>query len=264
MFTRLVEYCLNIKASKCVLGVPKLDFLSHEVSQHGIFPSKERIEAIQSLKAPDSITKVQQFIGMINYYYYNRFIPRLAELLVPIYKHMTKMQKKPKIKFSWPHDCNESFIKVKESLTHATLLAHPLEKGHFSITTDASNFAIGAVLQQYNNSVWEPLAFFSKKISSTEMKYSAFDRELLGIYLAIKHFRYFVEGRHFVIYTDHKPITTAISSKAEKSPRQTRYFSYISQFTTDILHVSGKNNASQIFFHVLIVLLIQIYKILLR
>lgn len=74
------------------------------------------------------------------------------------------------------------------------------------------------------------------------MKYSTFDRELLAIYLSIKHFRYFVEGRQFTIFTDHKPISTAINSKSEKSPRQTRHLSYISQFTTDVIHVSGKGN----------------------
>ena len=74
------------------------------------------------------------------------------------------------------------------------------------------------------------------------MKYSAFDRELLGVFLAIKHFRHLLEGRSFTIWTDHKPLCGALSSSAEKSPRQTRHLSYISEFSSDIRHVSGEAN----------------------
>ena len=65
----------------------------------------------------------------------------------------------------------------------------------------------GAVLQQFVNNDWQPLAYFSKSLTPTERRYSTFDRELLGIYLAIKHFRYAVEGWQFHVLTDHKPLT---------------------------------------------------------
>ena len=107
---------------------------------------------------------------------------------------------------------------------------------------DASNIAVGAVLQQLSNNLWEPIAFFSKKLSDVESKYSTFDRELLAIYLSIKHFRYFLEGRDFTIYTDHKPLTKTIFTKTERSPRQSRQLDYITQFTTDIQHIKGYDN----------------------
>lgn len=125
----------------------------------------------------------------------------------------------------------------------ATLLAHPLSSGKYSITTDASTIAIGSVLEQLENNQWKPLAFFSKKLSNAEQKYSAFDRELLAIYQSIRHFRHFVEGRDFTIFTDHKPLTTAMNTKAERSPRQCRHLDYISQFTTDIKYIKGSKNA---------------------
>ena len=90
----------------------------------------------------------------------------------------------------------------------------------------------------------EALGFLlKKKLSPAESKYSAFDRELLAIYLAVKHFRHMVEARNFIIYTDHKPITFAFRQKPDKcSPRQFRHLDFISQFSTDIRHVSGSNN----------------------
>lgn len=241
LFNRLSDHGLNIKVSKCLFGVPTLDFLSHTISKDGINPSKSKVDAITSLPPPTSLKKIQQFVGMVNYYH--RFIPHLAEMLIPIYSHMCKYQKKnSKAIFVWPDECERAFQQVKEALSNVVLLAHPLENSIFNITTDASNLAVGAVLQQFSNNEWQPLAFFSKKLSPTEIKYSAFDRELLAIYLAIKQFRYCVEGRQCTIYTDHKPLTNAIMSKTERSPRQTRHLSYISQFTTNIEHISGKNN----------------------
>jgi cleavage and polyadenylation specificity factor subunit 1 len=68
---------------------------------------------------------------------------------------------------------------------------------------------MGAVLQQQVQDVWQPLAFFSKKISPAEQKYSAYDRELLAIYEAVKYFRHMLEPRHFTTVTDHKPLIFA-------------------------------------------------------
>lgn len=242
VFKRLSAFGLNIKASKCIFGAKSLDFLSHTISENGIVPSKDRVDAISNLPEPTTIRQIQQFVGMVNYYH--RFIPHLAELLSPIHRHLAILVKKGKNKknFSWPEDCTQSFTKVKHSLAAATLLAHPLNNAEFNITTDASNIAVGAVLQQRNKGCWQPLAFFSKKLSPAEVKYSTFDRELLAIYLAIKHFRHLVEGRDFSIFTDHKPLTTAIVSKSERSPRQLRHLDYIAQYTNDIRHIKGKHN----------------------
>ena len=109
--------------------------------------------------------------------------------------------------------------------------------------SDASDNAVGAVLQQFINDQWCPVAFFSKKLKPAETKYSTFDRELLAVYLAIKRFRHFVEGHQFSITTDHKPLTFALFTKSSKlTPRQIRHLDYIAQFTTDIRYTKGSNN----------------------
>ena len=84
---------------------------------------------------------------------------------------------------------------------------------------------------------------FSRQLRNAELKYSAFDRELLGVHLAIRHFGFMLEGRQFSVYTDHKPLVHAMAKTAELwSSRLQRHLSAISEFTTDIRHVSGKNN----------------------
>ncbi|KAG7196994.1 hypothetical protein KM043_017530 [Ampulex compressa] len=112
-----------------------------------------------------------------------------------------------------------------------------------SITVDASDSAIGATLQQRVGDTWQPLAFFARTLTGAERKYSAYDRELLAAYAAVKRFRHSVEGRPFIMYTDHKPLTFAFRQRHDKcSPRQFRHLDYIGQFTTDIRHILGKEN----------------------
>lgn len=245
LFTRLEEFGLTINVAKSSFGVDKLSFLSHEVTAEGIRPSSDRITAIQIFPTPTSIRQIQRFVGMVNYYH--RFVPKLAELLAPLHLHLAQLtsakRSKRKLDFSWPDECNSSFDQTKKMLSDATLLVHPNNDAEYSITTDASNIAVGAVLQQrVEKSNWQPLAFFSRKLTETETRYSAFDRELLGVYSAVKHFRYFVAGREFTIYTDHKPIVGAINSKCERSPRQSRHLDFIAQYSTDIRHVKGEDN----------------------
>ena len=99
------------------------------------------------------------------------------------------------------------------------------------------------VLQQYLNGMWQPLSFFSKKLSPAETRYSAFDRELLAVYATIKHFRHNLEGRNFFVNTDHKPLTFVMASVTERaSLRQTRHLAFIAEFTTDIRYVKGETN----------------------
>ena len=89
----------------------------------------------------------------------------------------------------------------------------------------------------------EPISFFSKKLSPAELNYSTFDRELLAIYLAVRHFQYFVEGHTFHINTDHKPLTFVLQSSSDRrSPRQSHQLAFISEFTTDIRYIEGQAN----------------------
>lgn len=249
VFERLEEHGLNLKVSKCLFGVSQLTFIGHDVSPEGIKPRSERVEAIVNFPEPSTVKQAQRFVGMVNFY--RRFLPHLAEQIAPIEhliaqcsprKRKGKRAERPAQPFEWTEPCSVAFKVVKQAMADAILLVHPLENTHYAITTDASDLAVGAVLQQWHDDNWEPLAYFSKRLTTAQTKYSAFDRELLGAYLAVRHFRYFVEGREFCIYTDHKPLTFALQSKSDRMAIQTRYLDYISQFTNDIRYIKGCEN----------------------
>ena len=92
------------------------------------------------------------------------------------------------------------------------MVVHPQTHAATCIMTDASNRAVEALLEQFINGQWKPISFFSKTLSPAELKYSAFDRELLAVYVALQHFQCFFEGRDFHINTDHKPLTFVLHS----------------------------------------------------
>ncbi|GFR69708.1 transposon Ty3-G Gag-Pol polyprotein [Elysia marginata] len=176
---------------------------------------------------------------MINFY--NRFIRNAAAILKPLYEAQGKS--KPQEPLDWSDVMTEAFSSSKTALVNATMLTHPAHGAPIALTSDASDVAVGAILEQLSNGSWQPLAFFSKQLRPAEKKYSTFDRELLGLYLAVKHFRYFLEGRRFAMFTDHKPLVGAISKLSDPwTARQQRHLAHISEFSTDIRHISGKAN----------------------
>ena len=185
---------------------------------------------------------------MVNYYH--RFIPHCAAKLTPLNNLLTSANEghtslSPKSNFDlkWNKDAESAFSESKQILANATLLVHPDSTAQLNITCDASDVAVGCVLQQFLNGMWQPLSFFSKKLNPAETRYSAFDRELLAVYATIKHFRHNLEGRIFFVNTDHKPLTFVMSSVTERaSLRQTRHLAFIAEFTTDIRYVKGETN----------------------
>ena len=245
--THLREVCARLDANgivinpnKCVLGADSLEFLGHRVDRHGIRPLEEKVDAVRQFPQPTSLKKLRQFLGLVNFYH--RFIPGCARILQPLNAMLTGPSKGDRC-LIWTSDAEAAFIAIKEALADATLLVHPQADAPTCLITDASDVAVGAVLQQKINSVWSPIAFFSRKLQPAETRYSTFDRELLAVYLAIRHFRHFVEGRSFFVVTDHKPLTFALTNPSKQhSPRQIRHLDFVSQFTTDIRFLQGSSN----------------------
>jgi cleavage and polyadenylation specificity factor subunit 1 len=176
---------------------------------------------------------------MINYYH--RFIKGLAGIIVPLNEFLKGNPPRSQL-IKWTETAISAFEDVKEATTNATLLVHPDPSKNLQLVTDASDWAIGAALQEVDGDSVRPLAFFSRKLSEVEAKRSTFDRELLAIFVAIRHFNHFLEGRNFHILTDHKPLVHAFRSKTFRTNTQERQLLFISEYSTDIRHISGKEN----------------------
>ncbi|GFS68780.1 retrovirus-related Pol polyprotein from transposon 17.6 [Nephila pilipes] len=137
-------------------------------------------------------------------------------------------KKKDRRKVPWTEGTIKNFEQCKSDLAKAALYSFPKSGLPLSLCADASDFAIGSVLQQYADESWKQIAFFSNMLNETQKAYSTYDRELLRIYLSVKHFKHLMEENDFIIYTDHKPLTFAFQQKNDKAlPREQRQLQYI-------------------------------------
>ncbi|GBM41814.1 Transposon Ty3-G Gag-Pol polyprotein [Araneus ventricosus] len=182
---------------------------------------------------------MRRFLAMMNFY--RRFIPYAASTQAPLFYYLKGAKKKYKRTIVWTVEAEKALQQCKNDLANAATLVHPSSSASISLTVDASDTAIGGVLQQSSSNGYQPLAFFSRKLSKAEKQYSAYDRELLAVYASIRHFRHMLEGCQFIIFTDHKPLVYAFRQKPEKaSPRQLRHLDYIGQFSTNIQYIKGE------------------------
>nr|VZI09926.1 unnamed protein product [Spirometra erinaceieuropaei] len=237
VFDRLQQFGVVLNPSKCVFGVSSLEFLGHLVDSHGIRPLPSKVAAIRDFPPPTSKRQLQRFLGMVNFY--RRFLPNYAYTILPLISLLSGSKRT----FEITPAALTSFEQVKALLADYTLLTHFHADAPISLMFDASNVAVGAVLQQSLPDPTVPLAFFSRKLSKAETRYSTFEHELLAAYLTVGHFRHLLEGRESTIFTDHEPLTFAMHSHSDKlSPREIRHLDYISQFTSDVRHIDESRN----------------------
>lgn len=241
VFTRLKTHGLTIKVKKCVFGQPNVTFLGYDVNQDGVAPVQTKVDALNNYPKPETIKDLRRFLAMVNFY--RRCLPHAAEVQRPLNAYMKGSKKNDKRPVDWTPESSAAFEKTKEALRDAIRLGHPAHETELTLDCDASAVGIGAVLQQRDKDSWVPLGFYSKALSPSQQKYGTYDRELLAMYQAVRHFRQLLEGRNFTIRTDHKPLTFAFDSTSDDaSPIRTRYLSYIAQFTTDIQYIKGEDN----------------------
>lgn len=241
LFRRLQDYGVVINPSKCVFGAEEVVFLGYHINSEGTKPPQERIQSILDFPPPTTVQGVRRFLGMLNYY--RRFVPFAAQSQAPLIDAVVATNGKGAKPFIWSPELLEQFEACKRSLSSATLLQHPKDGVPIGLFTDASSVHIGSCLQQKIGDEWFPLAFFSKKLTTRQAEWPAYYRELLAVYESVQHFRHVLEVQHVTIFTDHKPLLYAFIQRREKlPPAQLNQLSFISQYTTDIRYIKGKDN----------------------
>ena len=237
LFSALADNGLIINRAKCVFGAPSLDFLGYRVDANGVAPLPQKVEAIRQIPAPTTIKELQRFLGALNYY--RRFVPHAAAILSPLYE---ALRGKPK-SLQWTDACANAFEEAKNALANATMLVHPVDGAPLALTVDASIVAIGGVLEQATDGQWKPLGFFSSPLHGKQPEWPPFDRELLAAHKGIRHFRPYLEGRTFTLYSDHNSLVPAVRKKSEPhTMRQSYQLAGIAEYTNDIRYIEGKAN----------------------
>ncbi|XP_031486836.2 uncharacterized protein LOC116255191 [Nymphaea colorata] len=141
-------------------------------------------------------------------------------------------------KFEWTEKCEAAFNLLKRKISEAPLLALPNLHKPFELETDASGYAMGAVLMQ----VQGPVAYYSELFQGAQLNYSAYDKELLALHQAIKHWRCYLLGKETVVHTDHRPLQYLQSQSKLQQARHMKWMSYLQQFNIVIKYKQGSQN----------------------
>ena len=141
VFSCLRAAGLTLKTTKCQLFRDSVTFLGHKVSSQGIGPDPANIEKVKSFPAPRNTSEVQSFLGLASYY--RKFVKNFADVAEPLHRLLHK-----DVKFEWNDACQSAFESLRSSLTRNPVLAYPDFSETFQLQTDASKWAVGAVLSQ--------------------------------------------------------------------------------------------------------------------
>lgn len=233
IFQRLREVNLKLNPEKCNFLQEKLVYLGHYISAEGVQPDPQKTAVIKSWPRPTNADEVKRFVAFANYY--RKHIQNFAALCAPL-NFLTRKN----IKFEWNKECETSFQQLKQKFLSAPILDFPdfSEENIFTLHTDASGYAIGAVLSNKNG---KPVAYASKMLNSAEKNYPTIEKELLAMVWGIRHFRPYLYGRKFVVYTDHRPLVY-LFSLTDPSSRLTKFRLALEEYNFEVIYKKGSEN----------------------
>ena len=227
---------LFANAKKCEFHVRTIEYVGYVVSPDGLSMDPSKVKTIEDWPTPVSVREVQSFLGFANFY--RRFIRNFAGLSKPL----TSLTKK-ETPFVWSSACQSAFDDLKKCFVSSPILAHYHPDQQTILETDASDYAVAAVLSQIDpsTSLLHPIAFFSRSMSTAELNYEIYDKELLAIFAAFKEWRHYLEGipETIEVITDHKNLEYFATTKL-LSRRQARWSEYLSGFSYTVRYRPGK------------------------
>ena len=230
---------LKLNKAKCAFLMPQVEYLGHIIDQHGLHPTKEKVKAIREAPQPHNVNELRSFLGIINYY--GKFMPNLSTKLAPLYNLLQK-----EAKWQWGTKQIKAFQDAKNALQDNTLLVHYDSSKQLVLACDASPHGLGAVLSHIMEDGEErPVAYASRTLTAAEKNYSQLEKEALAIVYAVGKFHYYLYGRHFIIQSDHQPLSHLFNNAKAISPtsssRIKQWSLTLSAYSYTITHKPGKN-----------------------
>jgi len=227
----LATHGFSLNYDKCVFFALETEYLGVVISEGTIRPNPRKIEALRNAPQPTDVKSVRQFMGLAGYF--RRFIKGFSQLTAPI----TALLKKNCV-FNWTPECESVRQSLLEKLTDSPVLRMYNPNLPCELHTDASSIGIGAVLFQKENGVCAPVAYYSRRTTDYESRYHSYDLETLAIVDAVEHFRAYLYGVHFTVYTDCNSVR-ATSLKKNLHPRVARWWVKLQDYDFSIEYRPG-------------------------
>ena len=239
-FERCREQDVKLRLTKCEFLREELPMLGYIINTKGVKKNMQKVEPIlqygegrpaNQFSPFKNVTQLQSFLGMVNFYKHHH--GRFAHELHLLYGLLSK-GKNPKK--DWSTACEQAFQRIKEILAEDSLLYFPDESRPFEIHTDASKYAIAAVLLQVQDGVLRTIEYYSRSLKSAELNYNVTEKEFLAIISAIERWHYYLH-KPFLVVTDHKPL---LGIAHTNRPRLKRWMLRITPYKFDIEHRAGE------------------------
>lgn len=243
VFETLEQANMKIQLEKCTFFKTEVEFLGLVVSQDGIRTNPKKVNAILQFPIPKTLKQLRSFLGLSGYY--RRFVKGYADIAKPLTvllrgeEGRISKNASSQIPVVLDEDAKKAFENLKNALvSQEVLLSYPDFSNDFELTTDASNVALGAVLSQN----MRPIAFISRTLDKTEQNYATNEREMLAIIWAITTLRNYLYGsKKVIIFTDHQPLTYALSNKNSNS-KMKRWKCILEEYDYELRYKPGRQN----------------------
>ncbi|GBG65882.1 hypothetical protein CBR_g54173 [Chara braunii] len=231
---RFADPTRSINAKKCKWAKTQVLYLGHVLDGDGIKPKDSKIATIRDWPTPRTLTELRSFLGLANYY--RKFVRNFSTIAAPL----RRLLKKEAI-WQWDKDCMSALKKLKCTLIEYLVLKVADPSLPFVVTTDASQYGIGAVLQQDDGHGYRPVEFMSARMPSEKVATLTYERELYALRQALDHWKHYLLGRHFKVYFDHETLRW-LKTQAKMTPKLTRWAAEIDQYDFELKPVKGKYN----------------------
>ncbi|XP_073352309.1 uncharacterized protein [Aegilops tauschii subsp. strangulata] len=229
VFNELRVHHLHLKRSKCSFGTPSVAYLGHVISADGVAMDADKVAAVAAWPTPHSPRALRGFLGLAGYY--RKFIREFGLIVSPL----TRLLRRDA--FAWDEEATTAFEALKGALTTGPVLQMPDFDRPFVVDCDASGAGFDAVLHQGDG----PLAFFSRPFAPRHLKLAAYERELIGLVQAMRHWRPYLWGRSFQIRTDHYSLKFLLDQRLSTVP-QHQWISKLFGFDFSVEYRPGRLN----------------------
>lgn len=221
---RLAKANIKVNFNKCKFFVTELPYLGHVLTEKGLRPCPEKIETIRVAKAPQNVSELKAFLGLVTYY--AKFIPNLSGRIKCLYALLKK-----NTKYNWDFECEKVFNECKQFLLKPNLLEYYDPEKPVVIVTDACSYGLGGVMAHVVRGEERPVSFTSFTLNDAQRKYPILHLEALAVVSTVKKFHKFLYGKKFTIYTDHKPLIGIFGKEGKNALSVTRLQRYVMELS---------------------------------
>ena len=236
VISKIQSHNLKLNLDKCIFRQTSIKYFGIVFSKDGISPDPEKVEALREAQSPTNVNDVRSFLGLCNYV--SRFIPQYSEKTAPLRELLKK-----NIRFKWTEQHEKSFTELKNELTSEKVLKFYDPNKPVTLITDASDYAVGGVLLQADESGFHrPICYISKSLSSSEINWGPTEKEAYAVVWSVEKLHLYLYEKRFKIIVDHQPLKFIFAPRSKLNARIARWQLRLQCYNFDIDYQKGSEN----------------------